>query len=156
MNTLNNLKRAGKYQSLHGIYTPINPLKYKGKGLPQFKSKLELKMMAYLDKSAAVLEWCYEPFAIKYEDKSVLDANKKGTIRKYYVDFTASIKNGAVVKKYWLEVKSINEVALNNKAKKNVNENTTYIKNMSKWVIAKKLAKAQNCEFLLITDKDLK
>ena len=156
MNTLNNLKKAGKYQSLHGTYTPTNTAKYKGKGLPQFKSKLELKMMSYLDKSEAVLEWSYEPFAIKYEDKSILDAKKKGVIRKYYVDFTATIKNGAVVKRYWLEVKSINEISLSNKAKRNVNESNTYIKNMSKWVVAKQLAKASSCEFMLITDKDLK
>ena len=156
MNSLNNLKKAGKYKSFHGVYTPTNPTKYKGKGLPQFKSKLELKMMAYLDKSDAVIEWNYEPFAIKYEDKSVLDENKKGTIRKYYVDFTATIKNGPVAKRYWLEVKSINEITLDKKAQKNVNENNTYIKNMSKWIVAKKLAKAHNCEFMLITDKDLK
>jgi len=156
MNSLNNLKKAGKYQSLHGTYTPLFPTKYKGKGLPQFKSKLELKMMMYLDKSIAVLEWSYEPFAIKYEDKSQLDANKRGIIRKYYVDFTATIKNGPVAKRYWLEVKSINEIALSKKAKKNINESNTYVKNMSKWVVAKQLAKAANCEFILITDKDLK
>lgn len=156
MNPLNNLKKAGKYKSLHGVYTPVNLEKYKGKGLPQFKSRLELKLMHYLDKSAAITEWCYEPFAIKYEDKSVLDANKKGKIRKYYVDFTATIKNAGTIRKVWIEVKSINEVSLSKKSLKNVNENQTYIKNMSKWVVAKKLAKQQGFEFMIVTDRDLK
>lgn len=156
MNPLNNLKKSGKYNSLHGIFTPINPEKYKGKGLPQFKSKLELKMMAYLDKSSAVIDWCYEPFAIKYEDKSVLDKNGRGIVRKYYIDFIATIKSGAVLKKTWIEVKSINEVSLSKKSLRNVNENTLYIKNMSKWVVARKLAKQYGYNFMIVTDKDLK
>lgn len=156
MNPLNNLKKSGKYKSLHGVYTPMNMTKYKGKGLPQFKSKLELKLMAYLDKSSAVIDWCYEPFSIKYEDKSVLDANNKGTIRKYYVDFAATIKTPLATKKVWIEVKSINEVLLSKKAKKNINETQLYIKNMSKWTVAKKLAKVHGFEFMIVTDRDLK
>lgn len=156
MNPLNNLKKSGKYKSLHGIYTPENTDKYKGKGLPQFKSRLELKLMHYLDKSVAIIDWCYEPFSIKYEDKSMLDANGKGIIRKYYVDFIATIKNGSVLKKVWIEVKSINEVLLSKKSKRNIQENQTYIKNMSKWVVAKKLAKSYGYEFMIITDRDLK
>ena len=156
MNPLNNLKKSGKYKSLHGIYTPENKDKYKGKGLPQFKSRLELKLMHYLDKSAAIIDWCYEPFSIKYEDKSILDANGKGTIRKYYVDFMATIKSGASIKKVWIEVKSINEVLLSKKSKRNIQENQTYIKNMSKWVVAKKLAQSYGYEFMIITDRDLK
>lgn len=156
MNTLNNLKKSGKYKSLHGVYTPENTNKYKGKGLPQFKSRLELKLMHYLDKSESIIDWCYEPFSIKYEDKSELDANKKGKIRKYYVDFIATIRTGAVTKKVWIEVKSINEVLLSKKAKRNVNESKLYIKNMSKWVVAKKLAKSYGYDFIIITDRDLK
>jgi hypothetical protein len=76
--------------------------------------------MHYLDKSAAIIDWCYEPFSIKYEDKSILDANGKGTIRKYYVDFMATIKTGATIKKVWIEVKSINEVLLSKKSKRNL------------------------------------
>jgi hypothetical protein len=156
MNPLNNLKKSGKYKSLHGTYAPVNMDKYRGKGLPQFKSRLELKLMCYLDKSSAVTEWCYEPFSIKYEDKSVLDANGQGVIRKYYVDFTATIKTGVVIKKVWIEVKSINEVLLSKKAKRNILENQTYIKNMSKWIVAKKLAKSHGYEFMIVTDRDLK
>lgn len=156
MNPLNNLKKSGLYKSLHGTYTPMNMDKYKGKGLPQFKSKLELKLMLYLDKSDAVTDWCYEPFSIKYEDKSILDANKQGVIRKYYVDFMATIKTGATIKKVWIEVKSINEVLLSKKSKRNINENQTYIKNMSKWVVAKKLAHSHGYEFMIVTDRDLK
>ena len=155
MNPLNNLKKSGKYKSLHGIYTPINTQKYKGKGLPQFKSKLELKLMMYLDKSDAVCEWCYEPFAIKYEDKSEL-INGKGVIRKYYVDFTASIKTGSAIKKVWIEVKSINDVVMNKRKNTNIYENKTYLKNMSKWVVARKLAQNLGYEFKIITDRDLK
>ena len=157
-NQLNNLTRSGKYKSLHGTYIPTNKQKYKGVSLPRFKSKLELKMMMYLDKSPSVIEWTYEPFAIKYFDRSpqVLDKINKPVERKYYIDFIATIQNGAVVKKYWIEIKSKNEVLVDLKKCKNVTEACNYVKNMSKWTTARKLAQSKGFNFKIITDKDLK
>lgn len=155
--SLNNLKKSGKYKSLHGVYSPKNKEKYKSNNLPHYKSKLELKTMVYLDNNPNVINWCYEPFAIEYYDKSPLLLNRTAAPikRKYYIDFAATIKTANGTQKVWIEVKSKNDVNVV-MAPTKIMESQAYIKNMSKWTAAKKMAKEKGYNFVIITDNDLK
>lgn len=50
-----------------GVYKPLNPKKYVGKGLPRYRSGWELAFMTFCDNNEAVLEWASEAIAIKYQ-----------------------------------------------------------------------------------------
>ena len=68
---LRNVNQQGhnsKYNSISGTYHPSNPEKFLGKYEPIYKSKLEAKMMFYLDHNENVVKWNYEAFPIKYID----------------------------------------------------------------------------------------
>ena len=142
-------RKRGKYaNAVCGRYFPLHPEKYKGSVLPIFKSNLERKTMLYLDKSQHVLQWSYEPKAIRYFDKA---SNK---VRRYYVDFTAIVQAGLLQKTVWLEVKCEGE-ANPPKNKKNVKACLTWLTNCCKWEAASKLAKSKGCEFHILTEKQL-
>ena len=142
-------RKRGKYSNAAcGTYFPLHPEKYKGASLPLFKSNLERKCMLYLDKSPNIVQWSYEPKAIKYFDKTT---NK---VRRYYVDFTAVVKVGLLQKTVWIEVKCEAE-ANPPKNKKNVKACMTWLNNCCKWEAAKILAKSKGCEFHILTEKQL-
>jgi hypothetical protein len=140
-----------KYKSMAGRYKLNNPSKYTGKQLPIFKSKLEAKLMLYLDMNPNVVSWSYEPFAIGYFDPTA----KRN--RKYFIDFVAEIKdNKGRVFKYWIEAKYKGEAKKPGKSYKNINralENTKlYMTNSAKWSAAKAMARRQGAEFIIITE----
>jgi len=146
----------GKYRSISGVYHPLNPSKYSGEKDPRFKSLLEYRLMCYLDKSQAIISWSYEKLVVKYKD-----ASSAGKVRKYYIDFVAAIKQGENVKRVWIEVKSKRETIAPVKTKRKkprnmILEQKTWLKNQSKWKTAEKLAKSKGCEFIIITEEQLK
>lgn len=142
-------KNRGKYTNAEvGIYLPLNPTKYCGIRPIQYKSRLERLAMLYLDKSPNIVQWSYEPKAIKYFDKTT---NK---VRRYYVDFTAVVKVGLLQKTVWIEVKCEAE-ANPPKNKKNIKAYMTWLNNCCKWKAAKILAKSKGCEFHILTEKQL-
>ena len=49
-----------------GIYVPMNPTKYVGKGNPRYRSGWEWTFFQFCDNNEAVLEWASEAIAIKY------------------------------------------------------------------------------------------
>lgn len=142
-------KNRGKYQNAKtGRYLPLNPQKYKGLQVPIYKSDLERRTMIFLDTSNAIVEWTYEPQAIKYYDP----IHKK--LRRYYIDFTCVVKQGSVYKTVWLEVKSLCECQKPS-SKASQQTQITWIINQAKWQAAQQLAKVKNYEFHVINETQL-
>ena len=141
---------SGKYNNRIGKFTPRNPEKFRGQYPIIFKSKLESRMMVYLDNNTNVKAWVYEPKPIPYIDKS----SKNHPRRNYWIDFMAEMFINDVLKKVWIEVKSKGETV--KPRKRNgvliVESVKTYIKNLSKWAAAKELAKRSGAIFIIATE----
>lgn len=146
-----NPNQRGKYKNAKvGVFYPKNKEKFKGNCNPIYKSKLEHKMMMYLDKNPNIIQWSYEKFSIKYVDKS----SKPERLRDYHIDFIAIAKTKNGLQKLWIEVKQDSET------RKPVNESDLksmkiWLKNKSKWEQAEKTAKQNNAIFKIITEKQL-
>ncbi len=69
-----------------GIYTPINPTKYKGTIPVIYRSRPELRLMAFFDKNPKIVEWTSESVVIPYIKPT------DGKIHRYYVDFIERVK----------------------------------------------------------------
>lgn len=140
-----------KYNNTVGTYHIRNKEKYIGQYDPIYKSKLEAKMMFYLDHNENIVKWNYEAFPIKYIDES--SGNK---VRNYYIDFIAIVKQQDKLQTVWIEVKSESEThAPGKRASKNPKAIETWIKNQSKWKAAKKLAESRGIKFIVISEKEL-
>lgn len=49
-----------------GVYVPLNPNKYVGKGNPRYRSGWEWSFFQFCDNNDAVLEWASEAISVKY------------------------------------------------------------------------------------------
>lgn len=147
------MKKNSKYRQ--GIYTLINPNKYKGnKNIVFWRSSWELKMMRMLDLNPNVLEWSSEENIIPYPNPLT------GRISRYFVDFYAKMrdKNGEV-KKYLIEVKphsrTLPPVQKNRKTKSLIYQQAEYVKNRAKWQAAEQFAARKGMTFVILTEKHL-
>lgn len=151
---LRNVNQPGhnsKYNNTVGTYHVRNKEKYIGRYDPIYKSKLEAKMMFYLDHNENVVKWNYEGFPIKYIDES-----SNNTVRNYYIDFIAVVKANEKLQTVWIEVKSESETKPpGKKASKNPQAVALWIKNQSKWKAAKKLAESRGIKFVVISENEL-
>jgi hypothetical protein len=50
-----------------GVFKPLNPKKYVGKGFPRYRSGWEFSFFQFCDNNDAVLEWASEAISIKYQ-----------------------------------------------------------------------------------------
>ena len=140
-----------KYHNTVGTYHVSNKEKYVGQYEPEYKSKLEAKMMYYLDHNPGVLKWTYESFPIKYVDES-----SNGKIRNYYIDFVAVVKGEKGPQTVWIEVKSEAETKMPGpKARKNPETMKVWIKNQCKWKAARQLAESRGHKFVVISEREL-
>lgn len=139
----------GKYSHAKtGTYIPLNPHKYSGAQLPVYKSDLERRLMLYLDKNESVLCWSYEPQSVKYWDP----VHKK--TRRYYIDFSATVKRGMFQKTVWIEVKPLCECHQPS-SKASPQTHAMWLINSAKWAAAEKIAKAKSFEFHVVNETQL-
>ena len=142
----------GKYKNaMCGIFVPQHPEKYTGKGPIEYKSKLELLFILYVDKNPNVVSWGYEGTTIKYYDRA------RGKVRRYFIDFSIVVKVGPVYKTIWVEIKPESEThPPKGRSKNDPRAQMTWMTNQSKWEAASALARSKGYEFHVITEKQLK
>jgi hypothetical protein len=51
---------------VQGVFTPTNPKKYVGKGLPRYRSGWEWAFFQFCDNNDSILEWASEAISVKY------------------------------------------------------------------------------------------
>lgn len=138
-----------------GIFKPQNSQKYLGSSNPVYRSGWELKFFRWADLNENILAWGSETIIIPYINP--LD-NK---VHRYFVDnFIVFKDNKGVKHKYLIEIKPSKQVSKpisnNNKKQSTIlHEQTTWVVNQAKWQAAKTWAAKKNCEFLILTEKEL-
>lgn len=147
---------AMKYNQ--GLFNPINPNKYKGNSKNIiYRSGWECKLMMELDKNPNVLEWASEEFCIPYI--SPIDGKR----HRYYPDFWVKKKNhsdGKIVEVV-IEIKPKSQTVApkpivgKKPTKRYLNEVYTWGVNSAKWEAAERFCKANNLEFIIMTEADL-
>lgn len=144
---------ARKYHQ--GVFKPLNPQKYAGNVTNIiFRSGWERKLMQYLDKHPAIVEWSSEETIVPYI--SPID----NRTHRYFLDFRVVIDRGAGKKETMLiEVKPKAQTSapkVSNKiTKRYLTEVQTWGVNSAKWEAAQKYCKARGWTFHIFTEDDL-
>lgn len=137
-----------------GVYKPINPQKYKGKGFAIYRSGYELKFFKWCDTNKRVLEWGSESYVIPY--LSPLD----GKYHRYFVDNYVKLQlDNNKIEKYLIEIKPFAQTKKPEKGRKRqttfIYEAKTFITNKAKWEAAQKFCDKKGFKFLILTEKEL-
>jgi len=138
-----------------GIYHPTNKEKYIGTNDPRYLSSWELKFFRWADNNPNILFWGSENVIVPYINP--LD----GKVHRYFVDNYIVFKDKhGDHKKFLIEIKPSKQVIKpterGNKKKSTIlHEQITWITNQAKWEAAKKWASKKNCEFIILTEKEL-
>ena len=136
-----------------GKYQPTNPKKYKGNPSQViYRSLWERKFMVYCDNNDNILEWGSETVIIPYV--SPWD----GKVHRYFPDFWWEIVQDGQLKRYLIEVKPKRqtEKPKNPRSKTYLKECQEYAINQAKFERAREWAEQHRCEFVVITERDLK
>jgi len=138
-----------------GIFRPQNMHKYMGSKNPIYRSGWELKFFRWADMNENILFWGSENIIIPYINP--LD-NK---VHRYFVDnFIVFKDRDGKKQKFLIEIKPSKQVAkpvVSKKKKQStmLYEQTTWITNQAKWEAAKKWAHKKDCQFIILTEKEL-
>lgn len=134
---------------------PNNPTKYEGDvNNIVYRSKIELRLMKYLDSHPSILAWSSEETIIPY----VSPLDKK--VHRYFVDFKIrrKMKDGTIdtclIETKW----STATVAPKPPKKKNrryFTEQKNWIVNQAKWEAAQAHCKKRGWSWLIMTEKHL-
>lgn len=136
-----------------GYFYPTNKEKYAGKEpYAIYRSGLELNYFRILDKNPNVLKWGSEEIVVPYYFE-----NKW---HNYYIDIFVIFKSGDTIKKFLIELKPYKQTIEPKWSKRRKQKNYLYecyqwTKNKLKWEAAKKFAEQKDCEFHILTEKDL-
>jgi hypothetical protein len=148
-------KPKRKNGTRRGYFVPSNPEKYEGK-VDQiiYRSKIELRMMKYLDSHPSVLKWSSEEVVVPYVKPT------DGKVHRYFVDFKVQRKTKTgEIKTALVEVKwstaTVPPKVPKRKTRRYLNEQTNWIINQAKWDAAKKVCENRGWEWLIMTEKQL-
>ena len=138
-----------------GTFIPKNPIKYVGN--PNniiWRSTWERSLMRWLDENPDIVKWSSEETIVPYI--SPVD-NKQ---HRYFVDFTATFKNGQtllieVKPKYQTVPPKIKNSKTQKGQQKMLAEMETFAVNDAKWKAADKYAQQRGMKFCIFTEESL-
>lgn len=132
-----------------GQYTPKNPEKYIGLGVPMYRSSWELAVMRMCDTNPGIQQWASESVKIPYRDP----LTGKNTI--YVPDFLVVYVDRDQQKhaELW-EIKPANQT-IKERVGKNVYNQAQYVKNQAKWQVAQAWCKKHGLKFRVINEQDI-
>lgn len=142
-------------KSYKGVFTPINPRKYRGDPTNIiYRSSWEKKVMLWLDKNPSVVSWSSEEVIVPY--KSPVD----GKFHRYFVDFYVQVKTSdGKLKSFLWEVKpkkqATEPVKKKRITKQYINEVVTWGVNQAKWKAATEYANDRGWQFQVLTEDHL-
>ena len=110
-----------------------------------YRSGLEYKFMELFENSNKISKWASEPIKIPYYSR----LDKK--MMNYYPDYIIEMSNG---KKIIVEIKPANQT-VKPKSEDSLWLKQSWVKNIDKWMAAKKFASEHNMGFTILTEKDL-
>lgn len=162
METIKRLE-AGNSKFKQGYYQPDYPEKYQGDITKIFfRSSWERRFaVQYLDNNPNCLSWCSEEIPIPY----YYPIDQK--MHNYFIDFFCILKqNDNTNKGVFIEIKPYKSLSppilketIRTSTKRITQYNkecAEYIKNLAKFNAAKEFAIQRNCDFIVITEKDLR
>jgi hypothetical protein len=122
------------------------------------RSSLEKRFALWCDRNDAITSWLSEEIIIPYI--SPID-NKP---HRYFIDFKITTQQTDGSKKvFWVEIKPLVQTSVPKKPTRLSEKSSrtyataieTFAINQAKWVAATKIARQNNAEFIVITEKDL-
>lgn len=139
---------AKKTKFKSGVFTPSNPEKYKGTGLPKYRSSWELTFCRLCDSHPNIVSWASEPIKIPYMNPLT------HKLSVYVPDFLMVYKdkNGNHHQDL-IEVKPAKETFLSEA--KSQGDKLRYAVNMSKWKAAAAFCKKHGLNFKVINENEL-
>ena len=125
-----------------GVFRPNNPKKYVGDSRKIiYRSSWERKFMSYCDRNPDIV-----PYVSPFDKK----------VHRYFPDFLVKTSS---CKKVMIEIKPAIQCKppkpRSRKTKRYLQEQLTFIKNISKWRAAKEYCSDNGLEFKIMTEKEL-
>lgn len=147
--------RLRRHGTRRGFFVPNNPAKYEGDVTNiVYRSKIELRLMKYLDSHPSVLKWSSEETIIPY----VSPLDKK--FHRYFVDFKVKRKmTDGSVKTCLIETKwstaTVPPKVPKKKGRRFYAEQKAWLVNQAKWEAAKILCEKKGWDWIIMTEKQL-
>jgi hypothetical protein len=132
-----------------GIYTPKNPEKYVGNGVPRYRSAWEMTVMLFCDNNPSVQQWASESIKIPYRDP--LTGKHTVYVPDFFVVYIDKYQKKHA--ELW-EIKPAKHTVLE-KVGKNPYDQAQFVKNQAKWQAASAWAKQNKILFRVITEGDI-
>jgi hypothetical protein len=131
-----------------GRFTPTNPDKYVGNGLPRYRSGWEHSFMRFCDTNENVLQWASESITIPYRHP----LTGKQTI--YVPDFLITYRTrDNTVRAELIEIKPKKQSVI--ESKMSSRDRAVVAINYAKWAAAQKWCKRQGLIFRVITEDQM-
>jgi len=131
-----------------GIYNPVHPEKYLGKGVIRYRSSWESKFMLFLDHHPSIKQWASESIYIPY--KCPVTGKSKNYIPDFFIIYET--KDGTK-KAEVIEIKPLKETGA-----KRVNSQRNQLivaRNLAKWQAATAYCAKQGLTFRVISENSL-
>jgi len=131
-----------------GKFTPKNPGKYIGKGLPTYRSSWENMFMVFLDNNPSIQQWAGESIKIPY--RNPVTGKQSIYVPDFFIVYIDANNqtHGEII-----EIKPSHESTM--EAARSLRDKMVVAINLAKWQAARAWCSAHNLAFRIVTEKDL-